>query len=76
MAGYRRPYRPSEARQQKGQTAPQEPNLVPIMNLFITIIPFLMLMITIQVSLLALNFASDSTGSGGGDGPEAVIRIR
>jgi hypothetical protein len=39
------------------------------MNLFITIIPFLMLMITIQVSLLALNFASDSTGSGGGDGP-------
>jgi len=68
MAGYRRPYRPSEARQQKGQTAPQEPDLVPIMNLFLTIIPFLMLMITVSVSLMALNFASDAGGGAGGSG--------
>lgn len=60
-------YRPSQARQQKGQTAPQEPNLIPIMNLFLTIIPFLLLMVTIsQVALVALNFSSD--GGGGGDG--------
>lgn len=64
-------YRPSQARQQKGQTAPQEPNLVPIMNLFLTIIPFLMLMITIsQVALVALNFSSE--GGGGGTGGEGA----
>jgi biopolymer transport protein ExbD len=74
-------YRPSEARQQKGQTAPQEPNLVPIMNLFITIIPFLILMISIsQVALLALNFAADGGGDGqgeggGGDAQEEILEI-
>jgi hypothetical protein len=34
-------YRPSAMRQQKSQTIPQEPNLVPIMNLYLTIIPML-----------------------------------
>lgn len=67
-------YRPSASRQQKGQTAPQEPNLVPIMNLFLTIIPFLMLMIVIsQVSLIAMNFSSGGgggAGAGGGGGDE------
>lgn len=62
-------YKPSEARQQKGQTAPQEPNLVPIMNLFLTIIPFMLMMVVVsQVSLIALNF---SQGEGGGGGPGA-----
>ncbi len=62
-------YRPSQARQQKGQTAPKEPNLIPIMNLFLTIIPFLLLMVTIsQVALVALNFSSDGSGGGAGDG--------
>ncbi len=73
-------YRPSQARQQKSQTAPQEPNLVPIMNLFVTIIPFLILMIAVsQVALVALNFSSeggpvvagDSTG-GGGEAEEQI----
>lgn len=60
-------YRPSQARQQKGQTAPEEPNLVPIMNLFVSIIPFLILMISIsQVTLLALSFTGDEGGSGAG----------
>lgn len=61
--------KPSDRRQQKGQTAPQEPNLVPIMNLFLTIIPFvLMLVVVSQVALVALNF---SQGEGGGGGPGA-----
>ncbi|HPF08658.1 MAG: biopolymer transporter ExbD [Candidatus Cloacimonetes bacterium] len=74
-------YRPSQARQQQGQTAPQEPNLVPIMNLFITIIPFLMLMIVIsQVAMIALNFESSGvsggSGEGAGGGSEALVEIR
>ncbi|MDI3504337.1 MAG: hypothetical protein PWP64_1273 [Candidatus Cloacimonadota bacterium] len=75
-------YRPSQARQQKSQTAPQEPNLVPIMNLFITIIPFLMFMIVIsQVALVALNFTSEggqanpNEGPGGGGESEKQIEI-
>jgi len=64
-------YRPSEGRQQKSQTAPQEPNLVPIMNLFVTIIPFLLLLIVVsQVALVALNF-SQAAGGGGQGGPGA-----
>lgn len=73
-------YRPSEARQQRSQTAPQEPSLVPIMNLFVTIIPFLMLMIVLsQVALVALNFESSGTTGGagaGGGGSEQLIEIR
>jgi hypothetical protein len=73
-------YRPSQARQQKSQTEPQEPNLVPIMNLFVTIIPFLMLMIVIsQVALVALNFTSEGgsnvPGEGTGGGGEADEQI-
>lgn len=68
-------YRPSAMRQQKSQTVPQEPNLVPIMNLFLTIIPMLMMMVVIsQIALLALNFSQgeggvSSGGGGGGAGP-------
>jgi len=75
-------YRPSEARQQKGQTAPEEPNLVPIMNLFVTIIPFLMLMIVLsQVAMVALNFESSGvtgggTEGGGGGDSEQLLEIR
>lgn len=75
-------YRPSEARQQKGQTAPEEPNLVPIMNLFVTIIPFLMLMIVLsQVAMIAMNFESSGETGGAGDGQggggsEELIEIR
>jgi len=39
------------------------------MNLFVTIIPFLMLMIVVgQVALVALNFSSEGGPGGGGDG--------
>ena len=61
-------YKPSQKRQQKRQTVPEEPNLVPIMNLFLTIIPFILMLVVIsQVALVALNF-SDSGGPGGGSG--------
>ncbi|GAB1366966.1 hypothetical protein MASR1M36_18370 [Candidatus Cloacimonadaceae bacterium] len=62
-------YKPSEVRQAKGQTAPQEPNLVPIMNLFLTIIPFMLMFVVIsQVSLVALNFSQGEGGGGSGGG--------
>ncbi len=50
---------------------PKEPDLVPIMNLFLTIIPFLLFMLVmVQVSLIALNFTpSGGGGGGGGQGP-------
>lgn len=61
-------FKPSDVRQQKSQTAPQEPNLVPIMNLFLTIIPFMLMMVVVsQVALVALNF-SQGEGGGGGSG--------
>lgn len=59
-------YKPSEMRQQQGQTAPKEPSLVPIMNLFLGIIPFMMMMVVVSATaLVELNF----TQGGGGDGP-------
>lgn len=72
-------YRPSARRKQKGSSVPQEPNLVPIMNLFLTIIPFLMLMIVIsQISLIAMNFSSGTgggSGAGGGGDEKKLIEI-
>ncbi|MDP2173607.1 MAG: hypothetical protein Q8M98_02820 [Candidatus Cloacimonadaceae bacterium] len=62
-------YRPSAGRNLKSAGAPTEPNLVPIMNLFITIIPFLLLMLVIsQVALVSLNFSQGTGGGGGGAG--------
>lgn len=74
-------YRPSERRNQKKQTPPEQPNLVPIMNLFVTIIPFLLVMIVIsQVAMVALNFSapggggSDAVGDGAG-GQDKEIKL-
>lgn len=61
-------YRPSAGRNQKAATAPKQPDLVPIMNLFLAIIPFLLLLLVIsQVALVALNFSSTGGGGGGSD---------
>jgi len=73
-------YRPSAMRQQKAQTVPQEPNLIPIMNLFLTIIPMLMMMVVIsQIALLALNFSQGeggvSYGQGGGGGGAQTEKV-
>lgn len=62
-------YRPSEGRNQKKQSPPEQPNLVPIMNLFMALIPFLLMMIVIsQIALVALNFSAAGGGGGGGAG--------
>lgn len=64
------PYRPSAGRNQRLAGGPKEPDLVPIMNLFITIIPFMLYMLVIaQIALVALNFAPTGGGGGGGQGP-------
>ncbi len=73
-------YRPSEGRNQKQARPPEQPNLVPIMNLFITIIPFLLTMIVVsQLALIALNFSATGgggeSGNGGGSGPDKEIKV-
>jgi hypothetical protein len=74
-------YRPSEGRNQKKQTPPELPNLVPLINLFITIVPFLLTMVVIsQVALVALNFSAASGGGGGssggaGNGPGPEVKV-
>ena len=75
-----RQYRPSAMRQQKSQTVPQEPNLVPIMNLFLSTIPMLLMMVVIsQIALLALNFSQGesgvSYGQGGGGGGAKTEKV-
>ncbi len=69
-------YRPSAGRNQMSSTAPVVPNLIPVMNLFLTIVPFLMLMLVItQVALIAFNF-NQPTGEGtGGAGPGAKKNV-
>jgi biopolymer transport protein ExbD len=69
-------YRPSEGRNQKKQSPPEFPNLVPLMNLLITIIPFLLTMIVIsQVALVALNFSAgaEAASSGGSSGTDSSV---
>lgn len=62
-------YRPSAGRNQHSITEPKMIDLVPIINLFVTIVPFLLLILVItQVALVSLNF---SKGTGGGEGSVA-----
>ncbi|NLK50056.1 MAG: hypothetical protein GX294_05345 [Candidatus Cloacimonetes bacterium] len=60
-------YRPSAGRNRRLAGGPKEQDLVPLMNLFLTIVPFLLFMLVMtQIASVALNFAP--TGDGGGDG--------
>lgn len=62
-------YRPSEGRNQKKQSPPGQPNLVPMMNVFLTLIPFLITMVVVvQVALVALNFSAAGGGGANGGG--------
>lgn len=67
-------YRPSAGRNQHPVSDPKIPDLVPIMNLFLTIIPFLLLMLVItQVALVAFNFSATPPGQPGTvDGTEGL----
>ena len=60
-------YRPSQARNKKLDASGKEPNLIPVMNLFLTIIPFLMLFVAYS-SLALLAISLDAAGGGGGGG--------
>jgi biopolymer transport protein ExbD len=74
-------YRPSEGRNQKKATPPVQPSLIPIMNLFLAIMPFLLMMVVItQVAMVALNFSASGgggagAGAGGGGGDTKEIKI-
>ena len=46
---------------------PKEPNLIPIMNLFIVVIPMLMtIMVSVHLAMIEINLPTD-IGGGGGD---------
>jgi len=60
---------PSSSRR-LSQKEPRNPNLIPIMNLFIVVIPMLMtIMVSIHIAMIGINLTS-STGGGGGQQPE------
>ncbi|HPV15515.1 MAG TPA: hypothetical protein PL126_07700 [Candidatus Cloacimonadota bacterium] len=63
-------YRPSAGRNRRLAGGPKEPDIVPLMNLFLTIIPFMLYMLVIfQLALVALNFTPSGGGGGGVQGP-------
>ncbi|MDP8268170.1 MAG: biopolymer transporter ExbD [Candidatus Tenebribacter davisii] len=60
-------YGPSQNRS-RSQNETREPNLIPIMNLFIVIIPMLMtIMVTVHLAMIEITLPSESAGGGGGD---------
>ena len=60
-------YGPSKNRS-RTQNEPREPNLIPIMNLFIVIIPMLMtIMVTVHLAMIEITLPTESAGGGGGD---------
>lgn len=69
-------YGPSQNRT-GSQHEHREPNLIPIMNLFIVIIPMLMtIMVSVHLAMIEITLPSQSTSSGGnGDETEQVEDI-
>ncbi len=60
-------YGPSKNRS-RSQNEVREPNLIPIMNLFIVIIPMLMtIMVTVHLAMIEITLPTESAGGGGGD---------
>ena len=60
-------YGPSKNRS-RSQSEPREPNLIPIMNLFIVIIPMLMtIMVTVHLAMIEITLPTDSAGGGDED---------
>ena len=61
---------PSARRDQHRFSLPKVPDLVPLMNLFLTIIPFLLLMMIVtQIAMIALNFTQGTSTEKQGEGP-------
>ena len=66
-------YGPSKNRS-RSQSEPREPNLIPIMNLFIVIIPMLMtIMVTVHLAMIEITLPTDSAGGGGGDEEQELL---
>jgi len=60
-------YGPSKNRS-RSQSEPREPNLIPIMNLFIVIIPMLMtIMVTVHLAMIEITLPTEAAGGGGSD---------
>ncbi|MDA3814099.1 MAG: biopolymer transporter ExbD [Candidatus Cloacimonetes bacterium] len=60
-------YGPSKNRS-RSQNETREPNLIPIMNLFIVIIPMLMtIMVTVHLAMIEITLPTESAGGGGAD---------
>jgi biopolymer transport protein ExbD len=67
-------YGPSKNRSES-QHEPREPNLIPIMNLFIVVIPMLMtIMVSVHLAMIEITLPS-SSGGGAGTGEEQVEDI-
>ena len=68
-------YGPSKNRSQS-QHEPREPNLIPIMNLFIVLIPMLMtIMVSVHLAMIEITLPTSSSGGGAGSGEEQVEDI-
>ena len=67
-------YGPSKNRSQS-QNEPREPNLIPIMNLFIVVIPMLMtIMVSVHLAMIEITLPS-AGGGAAGEGEEQVEDI-
>ncbi len=68
-------YGPSKNRSES-QHEPREPNLIPIMNLFIVLIPMLMtIMVSVHLAMIEITLPTSSSGGGAGSGEEQVEDI-
>lgn len=66
-------YGPSKNRS-RSQNEPREPNLIPIMNLFIVVIPMLMtIMVTVHLAMIEITLPIESAGGNGGDNAEEQL---
>ena len=66
-------YGPSKNRS-RSQNETREPNLIPIMNLFIVIIPMLMtIMVTVHLAMIEITLPTESAGGGGNDEAEEQL---
>lgn len=66
-------YGPSQNRT-GSQHEHREPNLIPIMNLFIVIIPMLMtIMVSVHLAMIAITLPAPSTGAGNGEEAEEQV---
>jgi len=63
---------PSKSRS-RSQSELREPNLIPIMNLFIVIIPMLMtIMVTVHLAMIEITLPTEGAGGGGDDTQEQL----